>query len=266
VPLLRRTDCGLAMGDTLQAIKRPREKTVFLHSQIAPILAALGERVLLSLAMLIASLSICFGQNVDLKNLDVRPMITDLNAIAPRLEKDRLLNSDVSFIAAVGCSNARVALRNRYASIIGPLLRSNYPAPEVINKITIGDYARSEDILLGRLGATMPARIFVQRTIKASATLSVTPPAEDGSLIKALQQLEGQSCQLRERKAEAPSEPAPEPESKIALCIAKGIAGMAVIVGDAVGATMLIEMPIAAGILATISGGWGWTRVEEACF
>ena len=266
MPLLRRTHCGLAMGALSKPIKRSREKTVFLHSQIAPTLAALGKLVLLSLAMLIASLSICFAQNVDLKSLDVRPMISDLNAIAPRLEKDRLLNSDVSFIAAVGCSNARVALRNRYPTIIGPFLRSNYPAPEVINKINIGDYAKSEDILLGRLGATMPARIFVQRTIKASPTLSVTPPSEDASLIKALEQLEGQSCQLRERKLEAQSEPAPEAESKIALCIAKGIAGTAVIVADAVGATILVEMPIAAGILATISGGWGWTRVEEACF
>jgi hypothetical protein len=254
------------MGDTLQAIKRTREKNVFLQSQIPPILAALGKRVWLSLAIFITPLSVCFAQNVDLKNLDVRPMISDLNAIAPRLEKDRLLNSDVSFIAAVGCSNARVALRNRYPTIIGPFLRSNYPSPEVINKINIGDYAKSEDILLGRVGATMPARMFVQRTIKASPTLSVKPPSEDASLIKALQQLEGQSCQLRERKVEAPSETAPEAESKIALCIAKGIAGTAVIVADAVGATMLVEMPIAAGILAAISGGWGWTRVEEACF
>jgi len=222
-------------------------------------------RITCPFALFIGLSAPCFAQSEGLNDLDYRSMISDLNAVAPRLTNERLSNSDVAMVAAIGCSTARVGLRNGYSAKIGPFIRSNYPSQDTLAKIDIGTFIRSEDLILQKVGATQAARVLVQQTIKAAPNLPTTPPSDNASLESGLRRLEKDACSMREAAVTAPAEPAPESQSRFARCVGRAIVGMGVIVADAFAVAATLELPVAATIIAAISSGWGWNRVEEGC-
>jgi len=223
-------------------------------------------RLFCHIALFVTFSSACLAQNEGLKNLDYQPMISDLNVVAPLLAKEKLSNGDVAMVAAVGCGTARVALRNRYAASFGPFLRSSYPSQDTLSKINLEAFLKSEDLILQKVGASPASRILVAATIKAAPQLPPEPSAEDNSLNRGLQKLERDSCSVREQPLTAPTEPASEAQTRFARCVGRALVGTAVIVADGFAAAAAFELPVAATIIAAISGGWGWNRVEEGCF
>ena len=219
-------------------------------------------------AILLASPT-SFAQMPVPSEIDVRPVISDLNAVAS-ISKDELSNFDVAVIAGVACATMRVAARERYAERIGAALQRSYPSSDQVRGTSLERFIEFKRDTLLKYGASDQAINLVEKEIRDYPNLPTSAPASVGLLRERVSKLESESCNLRAQPVAAPAAPASAKDASWGRCLRTSVVGAGVMVVNYGIVITLTPYTGLAGLGAFILGGisvsWGWNRLEEACF
>lgn len=215
-------------------------------------------RHLLAILLLIAS-PVLAQNEIPEVGIDPRPYVEDLNAVAPYLQKAGLTLAEFAVVAAIACSNARMAMEDDVAARVRAWLSARYPTAAQIEQLDREAFVKFEDDLLAGHGASEAARAAVRDLLTRQPAIPGSPPA--GNLDAGIAELAA-ICAQRGVGAAAPGDDASVSQFLQAQAVGKGILGLAVIIGDA--AVTASTGGVAAMAFGIISGGWGYARFEES--
>jgi hypothetical protein len=201
---------------------------------------------------------------------DAKPIISDVNAIASSMFKDKLSNFDIVVIAGAACTTFRVAVREQFVERIGAELNKRYPTADEVKAVTLDEFIEFERTALSKLGANEQAIKLIEKAIRDHPNLPTSSPAKIEVLAARVTTLENRSCDLRAQPAvlAAPTATAKDDDAKWAKCLGMSVIGFGAMAGNfAIGTALAPKTgPVGLFVIGSISGGWGWNRVEAACF
>jgi hypothetical protein len=218
--------------------------------------------------LLVVSASVAQSQQ-----FDEQTWASDLAAVAPYLNRDNLSNGEVAQVAAIACGALREARHTRVLLRLERLMQEQYPNRSVMgqfekNPKTLGEFLDFERKILRDAGVDRDAANAIVNFIGRSPNIPVTPPKNGTELVERLRVVESTACDLRiTASRRSQNETARSNDQSTARALVTGVVGVGVMVVDAgvavsVSATGIGALP--ATVLAMVSGGWGWNRVEAA--
>jgi hypothetical protein len=202
------------------------------------------------------------AQQIKPPDIDYRPVISDLNAIAASWNLKELTIGNVAVVGAVGSGTARLALREQYAAKMASYFKSIDAKPD--GKLNHAEFVQAEQRLFEKAGASREAIAFL------SYRLKIRPPKDGNTFDVAafnerVTAAEALSCAIRVQTVVAASNPAPPESARHAECIFDFVLGLSVAVLDT-GIQVFgpeVAGPILPTIIAWSSGSWAWDEVKD---
>jgi hypothetical protein len=189
-------------------------------------------------------------------------VVSDVNAVATYLSKEKMLNGDVMNIAAITCSTMAVAREKMVAREMGSLVTKFYPADE-LPKIERDQFVQFERDNLSKFGVSQQAITLIEGMVGKVPADDLKLPNQD-TLEANVNSLESIACQLKAQPVAYVAQTASTETHKLGWALSKGVFGLGLLVVNVVVSANVPNPPVL--VLTALSIGWGYTRVEESFF